>query len=124
MKYLVKAKLIPEKKEKLLQQVANDTLGEGSVAFGEYARNMRLARVLDDGTLCWVEVCFCNEPLNEELPYWQEYFQDIIIENARDPEGCLDINGQERYACMECDCTQKLEAELSTWGEPFITKSR
>jgi hypothetical protein len=52
------------------------TLGTGSVAFGEYVKNMRQARILEDGTVCWIEICFCPTPLNEGKPYWEEYFDE------------------------------------------------
>lgn len=120
MRYLIKARLRPEKRDALYEAVANETLGTGSVAFGEYVKNMRQARVLDDATVCWIEVCFCQSPLNEELPYWQEYFEDIRIEGAQDPALCSDANGDEARACFGCTCTQELEDEMRSWGGPFI----
>ncbi|MFQ5486323.1 MAG: hypothetical protein ACE5DO_13455 [Desulfobacterales bacterium] len=41
MKYLVKAKLKHSKKNDLMAAMANGTLGAGSVAFGEYIKNMK-----------------------------------------------------------------------------------
>jgi hypothetical protein len=120
MRYLVKAKLIQSKKDELLQEITNGTLGTGSVAFGEYVKNMRHARVLDDGTICWIEVCFCSTPLNEEKPYWEKYFGNIEIENAQDPRNCQDSNGELKRACFDCACTQELEDKMLNWGEPFI----
>ncbi len=70
MKYLVKAKPI-ESKKKNLGKISYGSLGRGSVAFGEYVKNMKHARVLEDGSICWIETCFCKTPLNEEMPYWQ-----------------------------------------------------
>lgn len=121
MKYLVKAKLRESSKPELLQVIADGTLGAGSVAFGEYVKNMQQARVLDDGTVCWLEMCFCRSPLDEEMPYWEKYFTDIQIESARDPKGCKDANGEQRMACYECSCTDALEEEMLSWGKPFIS---
>lgn len=75
MRYLVKAKLKPSMAAELHEAISKGTLGTGSVAFGEYVRNMRQARLLEDGTVCWVEICFCATPLNEERPYWEKYFE-------------------------------------------------
>lgn len=122
MKYLVKARLKPSRAAALREAIANETLGTGSVAFGEYVRNMRQARVLDDGTVCWVEVCFCPTPLNEERPYWEEYFEDIRVENAQDPRYCRDANGEEKRACLECACTTVLEGRMLDWGVPFMPR--
>ncbi|WP_428738778.1 hypothetical protein [Sulfurimonas sp.] len=120
MKYLIKAKI--KQKTKLMEAIQNETIGQGSVAFGEYLKNMKEARELDDGTICWIEVCFCDTPLNEELPYWEEYFEDIVIENAHDPKNCQDFNDKEKRACFNCKCTKKLEIEMLSWGTPFLTK--
>ncbi|WP_317930435.1 hypothetical protein [Halioxenophilus sp. WMMB6] len=120
MKYLVKAKLKASLKNDLMREINADTLGSGSVAFGEYIKNMQQARVLEDGTLCWLEICFCSTPLAEELPYWQRYFEEITIENAHNPNNCQDYNGNAKRACFECSCTDQLEQTMLRWGEPFI----
>ena len=118
MRYLIKAKI--KQKNKLMEAIKNETIGQGSVAFGEYLKNMKEARELDDGTICWIEVCFCDIPLDEELPYWEEYFEDIVIENAHDPKNCRDFNGKEKRACFDCKCTKKLEKEMLSWGKAFL----
>lgn len=120
MKYLIKAKPRPDKKADLLSAIHDETLGTGSVAFGEYVKNMHQARELDNGTVCWVEVCFCQQPLNEEMPYWEEYFTAIEIEEATAPEDCMDHNGADKRACFGCDCTKELEEEMLGWGKVFI----
>ncbi len=121
MKYLVKAKIKEPSKQDLLQEIADETLGHGSVAFGEYVKNMKQARVLDDGTVCWIEICFCPTPLNEEKAYWEKFFEIISIEKAQNPKYCQDSNGEQKRACFECSCTEKLEREMAGWGEPFIS---
>lgn len=120
MRYLVKARVKPEQVEKLCQAIARRTLGRGSLAGGEYLRNMAEARGLADGTVRWVEVCYCYTPLEEEQPYWEEYFELLSIKNAHDRARCKDLNGTEPWACSDCDCTMRLEQTLATWGEPFL----
>ena len=95
MRYLVKAKLKPGKSNQLKQAIQDRSLGRGSIAGGEYVRNMRRARLLDDGTVTWVEVCFCPTPLLEEKPYWEEYFDLLKIKNAHARDKCEDLNGTE-----------------------------
>ena len=80
-------------------------LGAGSVAEGEYLRNMQDARLFDDGTARWVEVCYCNVPLEEERPYWEEFFDLVKIQDAHARANCRDENGTEPWACGDCDCT-------------------
>ena len=66
MRYLVRAKVKPNRARALLDAIERRVLGWGSVAEGEYLRNMAAARVGTDGTVKWVEVCFCATPLDEE----------------------------------------------------------
>ena len=104
----------------LLRAIENGTLGRGSVAGGEYMRNMTDARLRDDGTIRWVEVCFCNAPLEEERPYWEQYFELVRVQDAHPRKKCRDFNGEEPWACCSCDCTEKLEAELKSKDGNFL----
>ena len=122
MRYLVKAKLKPGKAAKLDQAIQDRSLGRGSVACGEYIRNMSQARQLDDDTVTWVEVCFCPIPLQEEKPYWEEYFELLKIKNAHARDKCKDLNGTEPWSCSNCDCTEKLEQRMESWGDEFLQK--
>lgn len=38
---------------------------------------MQEARLCEDGTARWVEVCYCPTPLQEERPYWEQHF-DLV----------------------------------------------
>ena len=78
------------------------------------------ARLCDDGTVRWVEVCFCAEPLAEERPYWEEYFELIKVQDAHSREKCRDETGAQPWACVTCNCTEKLEQRLGNWGRPFL----
>jgi hypothetical protein len=99
-------------------------LGYGSVAEGEYIRNMLESRLCADGTARWVEVCYCATPLEEERPYWEEYFDLIRVQDAHDRRRCRDDNGSAPWACNDCDCTERLERKLTAVGEPFIESIR
>jgi hypothetical protein len=120
MRYLVRAKLKPGCEQKLAEAIQNGTLGQGSVADGEYLRNMRDARQFPDGTARWVEVCYCPTPLAEERPYWEEYFELVKVQDAHARRNCRDENGAEPWACDECDCTKRLEDRLATQGQAFL----
>jgi hypothetical protein len=121
MRYLVKARVKSGREADLLRAISDGTLGQGSVAGDEYLRNMREARLLDDGVATWVEVCYCNEPLEEELPYWKEYFDEIVIKDAHARKNCRDLNGAEPWACSTCDCSARLESRMGSWGESFLS---
>lgn len=119
MRYLVRARLKEGRARALRVAIGGRTLGQGSVAGDEYLRNMADARQLHDGTVRWVEVCYCPTPLEEEIPYWEAYFELERIKDAHNPEQCRDMNGTEPWACSDCDCTQRLQERLSTLGTSF-----
>lgn len=120
MRYLVRARVKSGRERALLEAINNGSLGRGSVAEGEYLRNMQDARLCPDGTARWVEVCYCPTPLQEERPYWQQYFELARVQDAHDRRQCRDFNGSEPWACENCDCTEKLERKLRETGEPFL----
>src|SRR5947209_14667487 len=124
MRYLVKAKLKPDKSRSILQAVENRTLGRGSIAGDEYIYNMSEARVDPDGLAMWVETCFCDPPLAEERPYWEEYFELVSVKDAHSRRNCRHENGTEPWACCDCDCTRKLEEKLRGAGESFLDQLR
>ena len=120
MRYLVRAKVKPGRERDLERAIQDGTLGQGSVAEGEYIDDMQHARQLGDGTTRWIEVCYCPTPLEEERPYWEEYFELCKVQDAHARRNCRDENGSEPWACGECDCTKRLEERLKTWGRPFL----
>jgi hypothetical protein len=120
MRYLVTARVKPGREAELLQAIEAGTLGAGSVAGEEYLRNMEQARLCTDGALRWVEVCFCDIPLQEERPYWEEYFELLRVQDAHGRHRCRDLEGTEPWACSDCDCTQRLEERMTGWGQPFL----
>ena len=124
MRYLVRARVKPGREVDLLQAIENKTLGHGSVAQGEYLRNMQDARLCEDHTVRWVEVCYCPTPLQEERPYWEEFFHLLRVQDAHDRRRCRDQNGKEPWACSGCDCTARLEEKLKNTGRPFLESSR
>ena len=122
MRYLVIARVKPGQDAALRRAIATRTLGCGSVAGAEYLRNMHVARLLADGSVRWVEVCFCHEPLDEERAYWEPYFDLVDIKDAHARANCKHENGAKYWACSACDCTLKLETHLATSGEAFLEK--
>ena len=56
MRYLVRARVKPGRETELVKAIERGTLGQGSVAEGEYLRNMKDARLCEDQTARWVEI--------------------------------------------------------------------
>lgn len=120
MRYLVTARVRPGKEEALLRAIDDGTLGEGSVARDGYVPNMESARLVEDGKVKWVEVCFCGVPLDEERPYWEEFFELLRVQDAHVRSRCRDLSGAEPWACGDCDCSAKLESKLAGQGRSFL----
>jgi hypothetical protein len=124
MRYLVRARVKPGREQALLKAIEDETLGQGSVAEGEYLRNMQQARICQDETTRWVEVCYCPTPLQEERDYWEQYFELTRVQDAHDRRRCRDQNESEPWACGGCDCTERLEQRLEAAGKPFLEALR
>ena len=86
--------------------------------------NMDKARIAVDGVCTWVGACFCATPLEEERPYWEQYFDLLNITDAHSRKNCHDTNGIEAWACCDCNCTRKLERNLQLIGKPFVSALR
>ena len=119
MRYLVTARVKAGQAEALDRAIDNGTLGAGSIAGGEYQHNMSQARELPDGSVKWVETCFCAIPLEEERPYWEAFFELVSVKDAHARSRCRHETGEQYWACESCDCTEKLEQRLGTTGKPF-----
>ena len=119
MRYLVTARVKPGRRPALDRAIEDGTLGAGSVAGDEYFNNMATARQLPDGSVKWVETCFCATPLAEERPYWEPYFELLSVKDAHARSKCQHETGAKYWACSNCDCTERLEARLRETGKPF-----
>ena len=124
VRYLVKAKLKSGKKRPLIRAINNGSLERGSIAGDGYLHNMCEARVDNSGSAIWVETCFCDPPLAEERPYWEEYFQLLSVKDAHSRRDCRHENGTEPWACCDCDCTKRLEKRLRRAGNSFLEQLR
>ncbi len=81
MRYLVTARVKPGREKALANAIEHRTLGVGSIAGAEYLHNMETARLLRDGSVRWIEVCYCDTPLQEERPYWEVYFDLVKVQH-------------------------------------------
>ena len=122
MRYLVTARLKESRAGALTKAIDEGSLGRGSIAGGEYLRNMDEARAADDGRVRWVEVCYCSTPLAEAREYWEAYFDLEKVQDAHARSRCRDLSGEEPWACGDCDCSARLEARLASRGTPFLDK--
>ena len=122
MRYLIKARVKSGKEKALTKAIQAGTLGQGSIAGDEYLDDMEHACLQKDGTAVWVEVCYCPTPLQEERPYWEEFFQLLEVKDAHSRRNCRHENGTEPWACSNCTCTERLQKRLQRCGESFIDR--
>src|SRR3954454_18609948 len=114
MRYILGARVRPERRAELLRALENGTFGEG-FPYGDLGEVLCAGRVDGTGTIRWVEVCYCREyygvAMAEELPYLEAYLTDIQVADARSPRYCKGYP-----ECNDCDCTRKVRFE----GEPLL----
>src|SRR5271166_6278895 len=91
MRYIMGAKVRPERRADLLRSLGDGTFGEG-FPYGDLGKVLSTGWVDATGTIRWVEVCYCREyygvAMEEELPYLEEYLTDIVVADARSPRYC------------------------------------
>jgi hypothetical protein len=114
MRYLLSARVRPEKRAELIAAIESGSFGHG-FPYGDLGETLCEGRVDPGGTIRWVEVCYCREyygvAMAEELPYFEEFLTDMTIADARSPAHC------EGYpVCDDCTCTKKVRPK----GEPFL----
>jgi hypothetical protein len=118
MRYLLGARVRPDRKVALLRSLEGGTFGEG-FPYGDLGEMLCTGRVDATGTIRWVEVCYCREyygvAMHEELPYLEEYLTDIEVADARSPRYCKGYP-----ECGTCDCTDKVRFH----GEPLLDHLR
>ncbi len=118
MRYILGAKVRPERRADLLRALEDGTFGRG-FPYGDLGEVLRKGRVDATGTIRWVEVCYCREyygvAMEEELPYLEEYLADIEVADARSPRYCKGYP-----ECNDCNCTRKVRFE----GEPLMDHLR
>jgi hypothetical protein len=118
VRYLLAAKVQPERRADLLRTLEDGSFGRG-FPYGDLGAMICAGRVDDSGVIRWVEVCYCREyygvAMHEELPYLEEYLTGIEVADARSPRYCKGYPD-----CNDCACTRKIRFE----GEPLLDHLR
>jgi hypothetical protein len=118
MRYLLGAKIRPDRRADLLLALEDGSFGEG-FPYGDLGEMLCTGRVDECGMIRWVEVCYCREfygvAMHEELPFLEEFLTDIEVADARSPRYCKGYP-----ECNDCDCTRKVRFR----GEPLLDHLR
>jgi len=122
MKYLVRARI----KEGADNQV-RDVITAGSVPgapsyFADHLADcFAQAQRQADGSVFWIETCYCEryfgEALAEEKEYITRYFDLGRVKKVVAAKKCGDLTGEEPFECETCDCDLPLRRRLT--GPPL-----
>jgi hypothetical protein len=122
MKYLVRARIKRGAESQLRRVILNGAVPGAPGYFADHlAECFTQAQRQDDGSVLWIETCYCEryfgEPLAEEKEYITRYFELGRVKKVVDARKCGDMNGKEPFKCDTCDCDLPLRRRLS--GPPL-----
>lgn len=81
MIYAVSAHLVDERRAEFCRKLTDGTIARQRPDGSEIVASMRRARVADDGTVRWTELCYCSSPLRHEREtVLDRYFSGIETE--------------------------------------------
>ena len=81
MIYAVSARLVDDRQAEFHRRLIDGTIAAQRPDGGEIVASMRRARVAEDGTVRWTELCYCATPLRHEREtVLDRYFSKIETE--------------------------------------------
>ena len=93
MYYTVTARLKPFRAAELYENLTDGTLETQKPDGEEIVASMKRARISQDGTVQWSEVCHCQTPLQHEREtVYDRFFEDIQTEAVED---YVEFKGQD-----------------------------
>ncbi len=122
MKYLVRARIKEETKNQLRQVMKDGAVPSAPDYFADHLADcFSHAQRQDDGSVLWIETCYCEryfgEALAEERHYIERYFELGRVKKVVAAKKCGDMTGAEPFKCENCDCDLPLRRRLS--GPPL-----
>ena len=112
MRYYIKCKLNPKKRQRLSDSIKRGSLAQGKIFQEGMQTALREATIDENDIVHFVEICYCLEsglfPMAMEIPVLNEYFDNVVeVKDAR-------LRYQCTMECEFCDCARniKLPGEL------------
>ena len=88
MHYVVTARFEPETAADFYDKLTDGTIQSQKPDGKEIVASMRRAKISQDGTVRWSEVCYCPTPLqHERATVYDHFFEDIQTEEVEDYVG-------------------------------------
>src|ERR671931_56131 len=108
MRYYIKCKIKPGRREDLAQSLESGSLARGNIFYEGMHAALRRATIdsKDNDTVHFIEICYCLEgglyPMAMEIPVLSKYFDNIVeVKDARLRNRCT-------MECEFCDCTRNI----------------
>lgn len=117
MKYLVRARLRAGAARRVREVIGRGTVPGAPAYFARHlAECFAEAQRQEDGSLLWIETCYCEryfgEALAEEKEYIGRYFDLGRAKKVIAAKKCGDMNGREPFQCDACDCDLPVRRRL------------
>src|SRR5215212_11706519 len=107
MRYYIKCKLDPKKRQRLSDSIKTGSLAQGKIFQEGMQSALREATIDENDVVHFVEICYCLEsglyPMAMEIPVLNKYFDNIVeVKDAR-------LRYQCTMECEFCDCTRSIK---------------
>jgi len=117
MKYLVRARLKAGAEGRLRDVIARGAVPGAPSYFADHlAECFAEGQRQDDGSLLWIETCYCErylgEALAEEKRHIQRYFELGKVKKVVAAKKCGDMSGECPFECEGCDCDLPVRRRL------------
>jgi len=122
VKYLVRARLKDRAKEEVREVIRRGTVPGAPSYFADHLADcFAEAQRQADGSVLWIETCYCEryfgEALAEEKDYIERYFDIGKVKKVVAAKKCGDMTGDDPYKCDGCDCDLPVRRRLT--GPPL-----
>ena len=118
VKYLVRARLKKGAEGRVREVIDRGVVpGAPSYVADHLADCFAEAQRQEDGSVLWIETCYCEryfgEALAEEKRYIERYFELGKVKKVVAAKKCGDMNGTQPYECDGCDCDLPVRRRLT-----------
>ncbi len=117
MKYLVQARVKEGATEQVRRVIDRGKVPGAPSYFADHlAECFAEAQRQEDGSVLWIETCYCErylgEALAEEKQYIERYFELGKVKKVVAAKKCGDLSGTQPYECDGCDCDLPVRRRL------------
>ncbi len=117
VKYLVRARMEEGAGEQVRRVIARGKVPGAPSYFADHlAECFAEAQRQEDGSVLWIETCYCErylgQALAEEKEYIQRYFDLGQVKKVIAAKKCGDMSGERPFECDACACDLPVRRRL------------